>query len=262
MACWDIVGKAVGRPVYELLGGRVHERLRAYTYLYTEPDDAADVYTDPDLAAERAAALRRAGLHRAQVRPARARTRRSTRASRPRGARPHRGLRRACARGGRRPLRPALRHPRPVHRRRARFGSRGGSSASTRSGSRSRCRRRCPEQMATVARATSIPIATGERLTTKYEFARVLADRRGRDPAAEPRTRRRPPRGEEDRRRWPRRTTRRSRRISTAGRWWVRRTSSSPPAARTSSCSKASGDWGGFHAEILRRPDRAGRTAT
>jgi galactonate dehydratase len=32
-----------------------------------------------------------------------------------------------------------------------------------------------PEQMAVVARATSIPIATGERLTTKYEFARVLA---------------------------------------------------------------------------------------
>ena len=29
--------------------------------------------------------------------------------------------------------------------------------------------------MALVARATSIPIATGERLTTKYEFARVLA---------------------------------------------------------------------------------------
>jgi L-alanine-DL-glutamate epimerase-like enolase superfamily enzyme len=31
-----------------------------------------------------------------------------------------------------------------------------------------------PEEMAKVARATSIPIATGERLTTKYEFARVL----------------------------------------------------------------------------------------
>jgi galactonate dehydratase len=28
--------------------------------------------------------------------------------------------------------------------------------------------------MAAVARATSIPVATGERLTTKYEFARVL----------------------------------------------------------------------------------------
>ena len=31
-----------------------------------------------------------------------------------------------------------------------------------------------PEEMARVARATTIPIATGERLATKYEFARVL----------------------------------------------------------------------------------------
>jgi 2-dehydro-3-deoxyphosphogalactonate aldolase len=31
-----------------------------------------------------------------------------------------------------------------------------------------------PEEMAKVARATTIPIATGERLTTKYDFARLL----------------------------------------------------------------------------------------
>ena len=31
-----------------------------------------------------------------------------------------------------------------------------------------------PEEMAKVARATRIPIATGERLATKYDFARVL----------------------------------------------------------------------------------------
>jgi 2-dehydro-3-deoxyphosphogalactonate aldolase len=31
-----------------------------------------------------------------------------------------------------------------------------------------------PEEMALVARATSIPIAAGERLTTKYDFLRVL----------------------------------------------------------------------------------------
>ena len=34
MACWDIIGKAVEQPVYQLLGGKVHERLRSYTYLY------------------------------------------------------------------------------------------------------------------------------------------------------------------------------------------------------------------------------------
>ncbi|MBO0693020.1 MAG: mandelate racemase/muconate lactonizing enzyme family protein, partial [Acidimicrobiaceae bacterium] len=31
-----------------------------------------------------------------------------------------------------------------------------------------------PEEMARVARATSIPITTGERLTTKYDFARLI----------------------------------------------------------------------------------------
>jgi galactonate dehydratase len=30
IACWDLVGKASGKPVYELLGGRARERLPAY----------------------------------------------------------------------------------------------------------------------------------------------------------------------------------------------------------------------------------------
>lgn len=30
IACWDIIGKAVNQPVYNLLGGRCHEKLRAY----------------------------------------------------------------------------------------------------------------------------------------------------------------------------------------------------------------------------------------
>src|SRR5581483_5328737 len=62
LACWDLVGKALERPVYDLLGGRVHERLRTYTYLYAEPDDPGDVYADPELAAERAAAYAARGF--------------------------------------------------------------------------------------------------------------------------------------------------------------------------------------------------------
>ena len=30
IACWDILGKAVGSPVHELLGGRLRDRVRAY----------------------------------------------------------------------------------------------------------------------------------------------------------------------------------------------------------------------------------------
>ena len=30
VACWDIIGKALGQPIYNLLGGRCHEKVRAY----------------------------------------------------------------------------------------------------------------------------------------------------------------------------------------------------------------------------------------
>lgn len=30
IACWDAIGKAVGQPVYNLVGGRCHDRVRAY----------------------------------------------------------------------------------------------------------------------------------------------------------------------------------------------------------------------------------------
>lgn len=58
IACWDILGKDRDRPVHALMGGRMNDRLRAYTYLY--PQDGHDIdafWNDPDLAAESAAAM-------------------------------------------------------------------------------------------------------------------------------------------------------------------------------------------------------------
>jgi len=56
MACWDIVGKELDQPVYNLLGGKYNERIRSYTYLYPAPDDPVrgNVHTDPERAAQRA----------------------------------------------------------------------------------------------------------------------------------------------------------------------------------------------------------------
>ncbi|MBL6945511.1 MAG: mandelate racemase/muconate lactonizing enzyme family protein [Rhodospirillales bacterium] len=44
-ALWDVVGKATGQPVYNLLGGKVREKIRVYangwSYKMLEPDDFA-----------------------------------------------------------------------------------------------------------------------------------------------------------------------------------------------------------------------------
>ena len=173
MACWDIVGKAVDKPVYELLGGQVHERLRTYTYLYPREGDRVDVYTDPELAAERAVEYLELGFTALKFDP-----------------------------GGRYstfdPRQPSLqeleRSEAYVRQVREAVGSRcdlliGTHGQYTTSGAIRLAKRlepyvplwfeeptppEMPEEMARVAHATSIPIATGERLTTKYEFARVL----------------------------------------------------------------------------------------
>ncbi|MYE10638.1 MAG: mandelate racemase/muconate lactonizing enzyme family protein, partial [Gammaproteobacteria bacterium] len=52
MALWDIVGKAVNQPIYNLLGGRCHQRLRAYAYMPAE-----GIWERPEKAGEVAARL-------------------------------------------------------------------------------------------------------------------------------------------------------------------------------------------------------------
>ncbi len=173
MALWDIIGKSVGRPVYDLLGGRVRDALRSYTYLYLEPDDATDVYLDPALAASRAAEYVAQGFTAVKFDPVG-----------------------RWAEGD--PRQPELgsidRTVRYVAALREAVGSScdlllGTHGQFTTSGAIRLARRleqydplwfeepvppSAPEEMARVARATSIPIATGERLTSKHELARVL----------------------------------------------------------------------------------------
>jgi galactonate dehydratase len=174
IACWDIVGKAVDRPVYELLGGRVHERLRSYTYLYPEDGDATDVYVDPELAAARAAEYVARGFTAVKFDPAGAYTTLDPRQPDLEDLSRSEQFVRA--------LREAVGDTCDLL-----FGTHGQFTVS----GAIRLARRLepfdplwfeeptppdlPEQMARVAAATTIPIATGERLTTKYEFARVLA---------------------------------------------------------------------------------------
>ena len=48
MALWDIVGKATNQPIYNLLGGMYHEKLRAYAYMpggafKDNPEEAGEV---------------------------------------------------------------------------------------------------------------------------------------------------------------------------------------------------------------------------
>ncbi|OZB18738.1 MAG: isomerase [Rhodobacterales bacterium 34-62-10] len=55
IACWDILGKARNRPVWALLGGKINDRLRAYTYLYPLPHhEHAPFWVSPEMAAESA----------------------------------------------------------------------------------------------------------------------------------------------------------------------------------------------------------------
>lgn len=173
MACWDIVGKELGRPVYDLLGGRVRERLRSYTYIYPDAGEGAEFYQDPDRSAAKALEYIDAGFTALKFDPAGPYT----------------------IWDGRQPELDAIdRSVEFMRKIRGKVGTRadllfGTHGQFTPSGAIRLARQlepwdplwfeeptppENPDGMAQVARQTSIPIATGERLTTKYEFARVL----------------------------------------------------------------------------------------
>ena len=178
MAMWDLIGKAVGKPVYALLGGKVHEKLRTYTYLYPDANEDAyadsPVYSDPEAAAKRALEYAAMGFTAVKFDP----------------AGPYSTF------DPRQPSLERLELSAAFCRRiREAVGTRcdllfGTHGQFTVSGARRLAQKlepytplwfeeptppEMPEEMAKVAASTTIPIATGERLTTKYEFARVLS---------------------------------------------------------------------------------------
>jgi len=174
MACWDIIGKACDKPVHALIGGKLHERLRSYTYIYPDEGmDEAAFYNDPDASAEMAARYVKEGFDAVKFDPAGAYT----------PLDPHMPSLEDIDRSERflKAMREAVGNDADLL-----FGTHGQFSVS---GAKRMARMmekydplwfeeptppERPEMMAQVAAATNIPIATGERLTTKYEFIRVL----------------------------------------------------------------------------------------
>ena len=174
MACWDIIGKACDKPVHALIGGKLHERLRSYTYIYPDEDmDENEFYNDPDASAEMAARYVKEGFDAVKFDPAGAYT----------PLDPHMPTLEDIDRSEKflKAMREAVGGDADLL-----FGTHGQFSVS---GAKRMARMmeaydplwfeeptppERPEMMAQVAAATNIPIATGERLTTKYEFVRVL----------------------------------------------------------------------------------------
>ena len=172
-ACWDIMGKETNQPVYNLLGGKVREKVRTYTYIYPADGEDNSVYSSIEISTQRAVEYLKLGHTALIFGPA----------------------------GGYSAFDPrhlslemqefsekfvgALRQTVGPHVDLI-FGTHGQMAPASAIQLAKRLEKfsplwfeeptppDMPEEMARVAAATSIPIATGERLSTKYEFARVL----------------------------------------------------------------------------------------
>ena len=174
IACWDILGKARNRPVYALLGGKMNKRVRAYTYLYPQAGhDMTDFWSSPAMAAESAQAMVEKGYTAVKFDPAGPYT----------------------LRGGHMPamsdITSSVAFCKAIReavgdRADLLFGTHGQFTTAGAIRLGQALEPYSPlwfeepippdavDEMAKVARAVRIPVATGERLTTKVEFAAVL----------------------------------------------------------------------------------------
>ena len=178
MACWDIVGKALNQPIYNLLGGKFHEKLRAYSYLYPAPGDTerGSVHSDPERAAKRAAAYVEQGFTAVKFDP--------LSSAMGLGALGPRELSQEILRNAEAVVK-SVRHA-VGDKCDLLIGTHGQMTTHSAISLAKRLEEYHPlwfeepvqpenvDEMARVARSTTIPIATGERLVTKYEFAELI----------------------------------------------------------------------------------------
>jgi 2-dehydro-3-deoxyphosphogalactonate aldolase len=172
-ACWDIMGKETNQPVYNLLGGKVRDRVRTYTYIYPAPGADNSVYSIADISCERAAYYVKEGFTALKFDPVG-----------PYSAFDPRQLSLEMLDFTEKfvkQLRDAVGNKVDLL-----FGTHGQMTPAGAIRLAKRLEKfdllwfeeptppDMPEEMARVAAATTIPVATGERLSTKYEFARVL----------------------------------------------------------------------------------------
>ncbi|WP_271272658.1 mandelate racemase/muconate lactonizing enzyme family protein [Aliamphritea hakodatensis] len=176
MACWDIIGKAAGKPVYELIGGKVNHKLRSYTYLYPENAKGEYDYDNVELAVECALQNKERGFTALKFDPAGPYTAYSGHQLSQNDLEKSATF---CEK-----IREAVGTSCDLL-----FGTHGQMTPAAAIRLAKRLEPFDPlwfeepvppgqaEAMAQVAGATSIPVATGERLTTKFEFHDVLKNR-------------------------------------------------------------------------------------
>jgi L-alanine-DL-glutamate epimerase-like enolase superfamily enzyme len=174
IACWDILGKDRDRPVHAMIGGRINDRIRAYTYLYPRPDHPLpEFWGSADMAAEVALELVEKGYTALKFDPAGPYT----------------------IRGGHQPslhdIETSVAFCKAIReavgpRADLLFGTHGqfSTSGAIRMGQaidpyqplwfEEPIPPDTPEEIAKVAAAVRTPISTGERLTTKMEFHAAL----------------------------------------------------------------------------------------